>query len=267
MADLVDAFRRQLAEQVRFGFRHEQRRIVIARHAPLVRQQLLRFVAVQPIHRPRFLCGVLAPFIRIDVAEIDHAAHAGIRIGVLRHGRREYQHARNFMLRDGLVDPGFGRCIAVVIERQRAVAEQCTQAAHARNQWIELGKVAAGAQRFDARHVLPVVRIVDEGGQVHPVRQRQMFQEVVRADLVALVRRIRNPVDQQQQVFHAVQPRLRTMYGPIKLATGSGSLRHILMNSAYFGLSGLLSGRDCDAYSLYSYGSGCATKPQFFLKS
>ena len=89
-------------------------------------------------------------------------------------------------------------------------------------------------------------------GQVHAVVPGQMLEQVVRADLVALVGRVRDPVDQQEQVFHACQPRLRTMYGPMKFATGSGSFFHILMNNWYFGFSGLLSGSACDAYSLYS---------------
>jgi hypothetical protein len=42
------------------------------------------------------------------------------------------------------------------------------------------------------------------------------------------------------------------MYGPMKFATGSGSFFHILMNSWYFGFSGLLSGRAVAPYSLYS---------------
>lgn len=55
------------------------------------------------------------------------------------------------------------------------------------------------AELFQLAPVLPVLRIVDERAQIHLVPRRQMAQQMVRADLVPLVRRERDAVDQKQQ--------------------------------------------------------------------
>ncbi len=49
--------------------------------------------------------------------------------------------------------------------------------------------------------MLPVVRIVDESTEMHAVACGEVAQQVERADLVALVGRIRNAVREEQQTF------------------------------------------------------------------
>ena len=88
-----------------------------------------------------------------------------------------------------------------------------------------------------------VFRHINERAQVHGEAPREMAQQVVRPDLVTLVGRERDPVDQVEQRFHAPhQPRLRTIEGPSALATGRGRRRHSLMNARYFGFAGLFCG-------------------------
>jgi hypothetical protein len=57
--------------------------------------------------------------------------------------------------------------------------------------------VAAGAQFFHGGHVLPVVGIVDKSSQVDPVVLGHVLEQVPGTDLVALVGRVRDPMDQQ----------------------------------------------------------------------
>ena len=100
--------------------------------------------------------------------------------------------------------------------------------------------------RFQRRQMLPVGRVVDEAAKMHAVGLREMAEHVPGANLVALVGRIRHAMRQEQQVAHCpalrLQPSPRTIGGPSRLATGSGSRFQAAMNSRYFGLSGLWSG-------------------------
>src|SRR5687767_8629229 len=87
--------------------------------------------------------------------------------------------------------------------------------------------------------ILPVFGRIDKGSQVNAVARGQRLQQVERADLVALVGRIRDPVDEVKKVLH---PRWRARKGPTVRLTHSGSLRHSAMKRWYFGLVGLMSG-------------------------
>lgn len=87
----------------------------------------------------------------------------------------------------------------------------------------------------------PVIDIVDERTQMHAVVGCEIFEQMIGADLVAFIRRIRNAVNQQEQVVH-VQPRFLAIGGPIILVSANGSFFHILMNISYLGLVGLTLG-------------------------
>ena len=99
------------------------------------------------------------------------APRRAVRVGVLRHRRREHQHARRSAAsRTRRSTQRAQAGVAVVVERQRPVRQQRRQAAHARH-------AAASCRRngcsrtapATCRHVLPVVGVVDEGAQVHAV--------------------------------------------------------------------------------------------------
>jgi hypothetical protein len=70
--------------------------------------------------------------------------------------------------------------------------------------------------------VPPVGQVVDEAGEVHARTTDQMTQKVPRADLVALVGRVRQAMCQEEDVGPA-HPRPRETIGPSVFATGSGS--------------------------------------------
>jgi len=48
----------------------------------------------------------------------------------------------------------------------------------------------------------PIPRVVDERADVHPVSARKMLEQVERADFIALVGWIRDPMRQKQQLPH-----------------------------------------------------------------
>ncbi len=96
--------------------------------------------------------------------------------------------------------------------------------------------------RAEHREMLAIGWIVDEAAEMDAMRARQVAEDVPGTDLVALVGRIGDAVRQEQQVAHHAQPSPRTIGGPSRLATASGSRFQAAMNSRYFGLSGLWSG-------------------------
>jgi hypothetical protein len=75
------------------------------------------------------------------------------------------------------------------------------------------------------RHARLVVSTVDERAEEHPVTLGEFAQQVERAQLVALVRRIGNPMRQEQQGRTRVHghPRWRTIIGPSASASVSSS--------------------------------------------
>jgi hypothetical protein len=109
-----------------------------------------------------------------------------------------------------------------------------------------------GAQGRSAGRCCDIVRVVDEGAQVHPV-PLPVAQQVVRAHLVALVGRVRQAVHQVQELpCRAAQPRLRTMNGPSQLASPMGMRRQVSISSLYLALDGLFCGTASRLYRQYS---------------
>lgn len=138
------------------------------------------------------------------------------------------------------------RGIAVIRQAEGLAAEQATQAEHPREARIQADHMALLAPLGEAAHMGRVVRMIHEGAEEHPMPPRQLTQDVEGPDLVALVGRKRNAMNQVEQraavVCHRAHPRLRTMCGPIVLATASGRRRHMAMKARYLGLSGLFWG-------------------------
>ena len=90
--------------------------------------------------------------------------------------------------------------------------------------------------------VLPIVRVIDETGEMHGVALAQMGKDMPGANLVTLLGRIGNPVGKEKKFPHVDQPRFRAIRGPIKLASHSGNCCQIAISGRDLGLSGLMDG-------------------------
>ena len=181
------------------------------------------------------------PLRRVDVHEVDHHVHVGQRSDVLRHGRRERHRAADAVSCDRVAHPPGQAVVAVVAERERLAREQAAQAAHARTGRADRRDVQRRAQRPERARVHAIGLVVDERAEVHGVARGEEAQQMMRANLVALVGRIRDAVREVEQRLHG-QPRFRTMCGPSAVATPRGSRRHSAMKARYFGLAGLFCG-------------------------
>ena len=125
-----------------------------------------------------------------------------ITLDVLRHGRAEHHHRVDRLALDGAVDPVLHGAHPVVGQRQGLAGQQARQAGQLAQPRVHRQQQRLFAKGAHRCLVLPVEGVVDERAQVHPVALRQITQQVVRTDFVALVGRIRNPVNQEQDAAH-----------------------------------------------------------------
>ena len=132
--------------------------------------------------------------------------------------------------------------VAVVVQREGFAGDQAGQARDARARGMQARDMELGTHRAQRVDVLFVGRVVDEGAEKHAMACQQVFQQVVRPHLVALVRRVRQPVDQIKQVGHAGYPRFRTTKGPSQLARPIGMRRHASIIRRNLALAGLFCG-------------------------
>ncbi len=205
-------------------------------------QQARTLAPVEPGQRPAMRSCVLRPFGGIHVDEIDEHGQAGFFRHIVGHDGREDHGMVDRLRGAGPCDPGLQAGIAVIRQGQRFATQQPAQAAQlgpARRQARHMHVDAVASHLIEKSRVR---RIVDEGAEEEPMPLGQMLHQVEGAHLVALVGRIGQAVDEIQQVGHAVQPRLRTISGPSRLATQSGRRRHVAISSLYFGLFGLFCG-------------------------
>ena len=196
---LAPRHRRALAEQGRFGGRNEAGGRELLGDMALVLQQQLRFAPVQQRQGPGLAVAVLAPFVGIDVDEIDHAVQGAARaaVDVLRHGPGKGQRVAHLAARHQAIDPLQQTCIAVVLHAHGLPRQQRLQGAPAGRAAPQFNEARAGTQGGHGFRVLPVVVIVDETAQVHAEMPAQVLQHVPRAYLVALVGRIRQTVGEE----------------------------------------------------------------------
>jgi len=207
--DAVRALGRERLKEIGLGRRHEQGRVERRGHPALVGEQRARLPRVHPRARAARASRVLRPLVGVDVDEVGdaHQARVARRVDVLRHRRAVHDDRVDALAGDRLVDPALHRRVAVVRQRQRLAARQPAQARDAAQPRIDRAQVRAGAQPLDLARVAQVVRVVDERAEEHAVAPRQVAQQVVRPDLVALVGRIRDPVRQQQDVASHRSPK------------------------------------------------------------
>ena len=113
-----------------------------------------------------------------------------------------------------LIDPSAQGAIAIIGQRKRLASEQadgtfqCGQARIERQQlYLPPGHFGQGFR------VLPILRVVDKGANMHLMRLRQMLEQMEGANLVPLIGRIGDAVHEIEkfihplpQMFHDMRP-------------------------------------------------------------
>ena len=79
------AFRCTTEEQFGFVLGHKERMRRPLRHGALERQQSRSLAPIEPGHRPAVIGGILRPFGRIHVNEVDERAQVRNTLDILRH--------------------------------------------------------------------------------------------------------------------------------------------------------------------------------------
>jgi hypothetical protein len=120
----------------------------------------------------------------------------------LRHDGGKDDRGVDLVLRQRLVNPRLQASVLVVAQTQRLVREQTTQATQLGAARVQAGNVHVRADLAHGVDIGFVGRVVNKGAQKHAVLFDQMLEQVVGADFVALVRRIRQPVNEVKQVAH-----------------------------------------------------------------
>ena len=183
----------------------------------------------------------------------------------LRHRRRVGEDAVDRPALHQITDPAGERGVAQDRDAERFVARKSRQSAPPGARSRQGGEMAFPAQGAQMLGVLPVARIVDEAPEVHHVRAGEVRQEVIGADLFALVGRIGDAMREKQDLRQSPHPRPREIPGPSALATNRGRRRHTAIRTAYFGFSGLRLGISRVRSNRYSWCSGSGSKPQIRL--
>ncbi len=196
------ALRGQAGEQFDLGRRDERAGQRPRGHPPLECEQRARLAAVDVGSGPGAALGVLGPLLRVDVAEVGHEGRRAGAIEVQRHRGGKAHRPVDAVHGDRPVDPALQRRAAVPGQRQRFAAQQAggaPRARHQRRQRNDLDLRAVLAQRV---HVRAVAFEVGERAEVDAIVPAQEPQQVVRADLVALVGRIRQAVHEVEEGLH-----------------------------------------------------------------
>ena len=203
--DHIHAFGRQALKERSFAPGHKKRAAGTHRERPLVGQETPAFTRVHPRQRPAVLRGILRPLGRVNIDEIhQQRPRHGVRPmrHVLRHHRRKNHGGIDLVVGPGLCNPRFHARIPVITQAQGLTAQETSHTAQLANAGVKSGYVNTCTHGPHGANVLFILGIVNKGAQEYPVLGGQMFEQVVRTDLVALVRREWQAVDQVQQVGH-----------------------------------------------------------------
>src|SRR5690606_23006117 len=131
----------------------------------------------------------------------------------------------------------------VIADGQRLAANEAGKRPDLRLARIEGERNDARAQVLQEGHMGEIGGIVHEAAEMDAMPLGEMGEQMPRADLVALVRRIGNAVGEEQDIGHgAPHPRSRAISGPMRLAMKSGNRCQVATMRRYLGLSGLMSG-------------------------
>jgi hypothetical protein len=194
-----------LLQQRRFVLRYQQRGVEVLGDARFPVGQFFSFAGIEPRHRPALGVGILSPLVGIDVDHVHHAARKVSR-HELRHRRGIRQAAGDGAGIGELLRPVCEFAVAVIRQRQRLAGQQPAQARQLGEAAMQRQQLHLGAPLLERVAILPVVRIVDEGAEMDAISLAQMPQQMERADLVALVGRVRDAVSEEKQAFHGSAP-------------------------------------------------------------
>jgi hypothetical protein len=151
--------------------------------------------------------GVVAPLLGIDVDQIEHPSQTGHAKEVLRHGGRKHQPVPHRPRPQHALHPGRHAGVRVVDLGAGTRRQQATETAQARQPRRQARRVYLAAGQLAQRgQVARIVRGVDEAADVHTVPARQVAQQVIGPNLVALVRRERQAVGEEQDFVHGELP-------------------------------------------------------------
>ncbi len=101
-----------------------------------------------------------------------------------------------------LVDPVGHRGAAVVAQGERVARKQGVQAGDSCASRVQAGDLQVGTQGANRGDMDFVFRVVDEGAEENAMVAGEVLQQVVGAHLVALVGRIRQSVDEIEDIRH-----------------------------------------------------------------
>lgn len=96
--------------------------------------------------------------------------------------------------------------VAVVRQGQGGTGKEAQAAPQCRPLWMQWAYTGGFANPCNLGHVLPVFGTVHECAQVYLIKGREELEEVIRANLVALIGWIRNPMRQEQEWPHVLNP-------------------------------------------------------------
>jgi hypothetical protein len=212
---------RQAGPQLLLATRDQRGARAGGENALFIGAQAPRLERVERPQRQRRAFRVLTPLVRIDVAEI-HDEWQVDAVQVRRHRRREEQHRIEPLAPHGLLHPLAQPRRLEPSHRKRLRARERREAAQARPPQVERGDLEARRHGAQRRHVHEILRLIGETAEMHAVARREVSQLVERADLVALVGRIRDAVDEEEQVHRASAISAGAIASVAAVATSNG---------------------------------------------
>jgi hypothetical protein len=139
---------------------------------------------------------ILGPFKRVNIDKIDQLAELRNILDELRHDRGKNHGRVNPLFSQRTINPGMQTRIAIVGKTQRLLAKQTAQAGKPGKVGSELGDVQVYAIPTHGLDISSILRVVNKGPEEHTMPGSQMLEQMIRANLVAFIRRIRQAVYQ-----------------------------------------------------------------------
>ncbi len=234
------ALPRRQARGEKFGLvgGNQQADIGLCRQPRLFAPQQPGLARIDPADHAPALGGIGFELGRIDIDEIQHHPPGEVARDILAHLPGEDIDCRD---RPGCKHlPDIGAEVRVVEGGQADRLARCQRLQSRQHQRLgAANQLVAAGQRRQLHFLRHVVLVVGEGGDMHRGDARQALQNMVRADLVAAIRRKRDAVADEQDFAH--QPRPLAIHGPSRLASGKGSRRQTAICSACLALVGSAS--------------------------
>jgi hypothetical protein len=101
-----------------------------------------------------------------------------------------------------MVYPCLQISIPIIGQGQRPARKKTAKAAYTCRPGRKIDKTGLAAQFLHLVTILPVPFIIDEGPQVNAIALAQMLEQMIGTYFIALVRRIRNAMDEIKDFLH-----------------------------------------------------------------